>query len=50
MEDLQLVISAVVQLMQMPFTIWGFTLTWWDIMLALLIGALIIYLIGRFLF
>lgn len=50
MDDFQLVISAVVQLMQMPFTIWGFTLTWWEIMLALLIGSLIIWFIGRFLF
>lgn len=50
MEDLQLAISAFVQFMQIPFTIWGFTLSWWDIMLALLIGALIIYLIKGVLF
>lgn len=48
MEDVRLLIQTVVQLMKLPFTIWGFTLNFWDIMLCLLIGGIIIYLIVRF--
>jgi fatty acid desaturase len=48
-EELQAVIQVMVQIMQIPFTIWGFTLSFWDIMLALIIGGVVIYLIGRFL-
>lgn len=48
MEDLQALISWFVQIMKFPFTIWGFTLNFWDIVLYLLIGSIIIYLIGRF--
>lgn len=48
MEDVRLLIQTVVQIMKLPFTIWGFTLNFWDIMLCLLIGGIIIYLIVRF--
>lgn len=49
MEDIQALIEIMVRIMRMPFTIWGFTLNFWDIMLCLLIGSIIIYLIVRFL-
>lgn len=48
MEDLQALIQVLVQIMQMPFTIWGFTLNFWSIMLALIIGGVVIGLIVRF--
>lgn len=48
MEDLQALISWFVQIMQIPFTIWGFELNFWDITLSLLIGSVIIYVIVRF--
>lgn len=50
MEDLKALIDVFVQIMRIPFTIWGFTLNFWDILLCLLIGGVIIYVIGRFLF
>lgn len=49
MEDIQALIQIIVQIMRLPFTIWGFTLNFWDIMLCLLVGSIIIYLIVRFL-
>lgn len=48
MEDLQALITVIVQLMQIQFTIWGFTLSWWDILLCVLIGSVVIFLLGRF--
>ena len=48
MEDLGALIQLIVQIMQIPFTIWGFTLSFWDIMLSILIGGIIIYVIVRF--
>ena len=48
MSDFAAMIQAVVQLMQMPFTLWGFTLNFWDIMIWSLIAGIIIYLIVRF--
>lgn len=48
MEDLQALIQTMVQIMKFPFTIWGFTLNFWDIMLGLLIGGIVLYMIVRF--
>lgn len=48
MEDLKALINVIVSIMQFPIEIWGFTLSYWDIMLALLIGGVIITLIVRF--
>lgn len=41
-------VQAVVQIMKLPFTIWGFTLNFWDIMIWSLIAGIVIYLIVRF--
>lgn len=49
MADLRALIDTFVQVMKVPFVIWGFTLNFWDILLCLLVGGIIIYLIGRFL-
>lgn len=48
MEDLQALIQVIVQIMQIQFTIWGFTLSFWGIMLSLLVGGIVITLIVRF--
>ena len=48
MEDLKVLISTIVTIMKFPMEIWGFTLSYWDIMLALLVGGVIITLIVRF--
>ena len=48
MSDFAAMIQAVVQLMQAPFSIWCFTLKFWDIMIWSLIAGIIIYLIVRF--
>lgn len=48
MEDFKALVQATVQIMQIPFTVWGFTLNFWDIMLWSLIAGIIFVLIVRF--
>lgn len=48
MNDFAALISATVEIMRQPFTIWGFTLNFWDIMLWSLIAGIIVWLIVRF--
>ena len=48
MEDLGAVFALMVDLMKIPFTIWGFTLSLWDIMLSVLVGGVVIFLIVGF--
>lgn len=48
MEDFKAMVGVFVQLMQLPFTLWGFTLNFWDIMIWTLIAGIIITLIVRF--
>ena len=49
MEDVRALIDVLVEILQIPFTIWGFTLSFWEIMLCLLIGGIVIAWIGGFL-
>lgn len=42
MEDLAAVLTLCVDLMKIPFTIWGFTLSWWDILMWFLIASIVI--------
>lgn len=48
MEDFKAFILAPVQIMKVPFTIWGFTLNFWDILIWSLIAGILIWLIVRF--
>ena len=48
MEDVKVLIDAMVTIMKFPMEIWGYTLSFWEIMLALLAGNVVIYLIVRF--
>lgn len=48
MEDLGALIGVMVDIMKFPMEIWGYTLSFWDIMLSLLIGSIVIWFIGRF--
>ena len=48
MEDFSAMISSMVQIMKMPFTIWGFTLNFWDIMIWSLVAGILLVLIVRF--
>lgn len=50
MEDLKALFDACVELMQVPFTIYGFTLSWWDIWIWSMIAGLILWFIVRFLY
>jgi len=50
MEVVKVLIDIIVEIMSIPFTIWGFTLSLWEIMLALLIGGIVISLIWGFFF
>lgn len=49
MDALQALISVVVNLMKIEFTVWDFTLSWWEIMLYGMIVSIALYLIVRFL-
>ena len=48
MEALGALIQLIVQIMKIPFTVWGFTLSLWEIMLSLMIGGIVITLIVGF--
>lgn len=48
MEDFAAMIQAVVDLMRFEFTIWGFTLTFWGILLWSMIAGLIVWAVMRF--
>ena len=48
MSDFQALVSVIVSIMKQPFTIWGFTLNFWDIMLWSLVAGIIAVLIVRF--
>ena len=45
MEDLKLLIEAIVDLMKFEFTIWGFTLSFWGIMLWSMVAGIVIWLV-----
>lgn len=45
MEDLKFLIEAIVDLMKFEFTIWGFTLSFWGIMLWSMVAYIVIWLI-----
>ena len=49
LSDLGAAILAAVALMKIEFTIFGVTLTFWNLMLYLMVGCIIVYLIVRFL-
>ena len=48
MEDLAALMTICVDLMKIPFTIWGFTLSWWDILMWSLIAGIIVALLVVF--
>ena len=48
MADFAAMIQAMVQLIQVPFTIWGFTLNFWDILIWTLVAGILVYVIVRF--
>lgn len=49
MEALGILIGVVVDLMKVEFTVFGYTLSWWNIMLWGMIAGLVIFLVVRFL-
>lgn len=50
MEDLALLFTKTLEVMQIPFTIYGFTLSWWDIFIWSSLAAVVGYFIWRFLY
>ena len=48
MEALGVMIQLIVDIMKIPFTVWDFTLSLWEIMLSLMVGSIVIYLIVGF--
>ena len=45
MDDLKLVLDAVVSIMKIEFTVWGFTLSYWQIMLWSMIAGIVLWLV-----
>ena len=45
MEDLKIVLQAVVDIMKFEFTIWGFTLSFWQIMIWSMIAVVVLWLV-----
>lgn len=48
MQDFAAMIVALVNIMKLPFTIWGFTLSFWDLLIWSLVAGIIGVLIVRF--
>lgn len=48
LSDLGAVIQAAYNIMAIEFTIYGYTLSWWEIMLYLMVGGILIYAVVRF--
>ena len=48
MEDLKAMIDGMVSIMKFEFNLWGFDLSFWNIMLSILIGGIVIWIIGEF--
>lgn len=49
LSDLGALIQAAYNIMAIEFTIYGYTLSWWEIMLYMMIGSILIYAVMRFL-
>lgn len=47
MEDFALFVHAVISLFKVEFTIYGFTLSWWQVFLWSIVASLLIWFIGR---
>ena len=45
MDVLAYLIRLVVDIMKIPFTVWGFTLSLWEIMLYSMVVLIVVYLI-----
>ena len=50
LSDLGAVIQTAYNIMSIEFTIYGYTLSWWEIMLYMMIGSILIYAVVRFLY
>lgn len=49
MEDVAALVNVLVSIMKFPMEIWGFALSFWDIMISLLVGGLVItWIVGFF--
>lgn len=48
MEDFKAMVQIAVDVMRFEFTIWGFTLNFWDILIWSMIAGLLIWALVRF--
>lgn len=48
LEDLGAVIQTAYNIMSIEFSIYGYTLSWWEIMLYMLAGSIVIWAVVRF--
>lgn len=46
METMQALLSATLGVFQAPFTIWGFTFSWWDVFIWATIAGIVLAFIG----
>lgn len=47
MEDIKRLFDAVIDLMKIPFTIYGFTISLWSIFVWVLVAGVVIWIIGK---
>lgn len=47
MDDLQTIFQATMDLFQQDFTLYGFTFSWWNVLLWVVVASLILRFIGR---
>lgn len=48
MENLRAIIDVTVNLLKFEFELFGYTLSWWNIMLWIMIAGILIYVTVRF--
>lgn len=48
MEDFAAMISGVVDIMKFEFTVWGYTVSFWNVLLWSLLASFVIWLIWGF--
>lgn len=49
LSDLGAAIQVAYNIMSIEFTIYGYTLSWWELMLYMMVGSILIYAVVRFL-
>lgn len=47
MEDLRMTFEATLGVFKVPFTLWGYTFTFWEVFLWTAVAGLLLWFVGR---